>query len=261
MPRAPPPLSARFRLDGHRALLTGAAGGIGEAIARTFSEAGASLALVDRDAVRLRALARSLSTAGPAPIVAPADVTRVAEVARAVRTAAAGLGGLDILVNAAGVTAKGSVATTDPAAWRALLDINLTGTFLVCHEAVPHLRRSKDAAVVTISSVYSLIGGRDRAAYSASKGGLDALTRSMAADLAPDGIRVNAVNPGFIRTPMTAPTLRDPKAMRFFRAATLLPRLGDPQDVADAVLYLVSPASRFVTGICLALDGGRALGR
>ncbi len=219
------------------------------------------MALVDRDGTRLRKLARSLSGPTPAPVTARADVTRSADVARAVRAAAEGLGGLDIVVNAAGVTAKGSVATTDPETWRALLDINLTGTFRVCHESVPYLRRSVDGSIVTVSSVYSLIGGRDRAAYSASKGGLDALTRSMAADLASDGIRVNSVNPGFIRSPMTEPSLRDPKAMRFFRSATLLPRLGEPQDVADAVLYLASPASGFVTGVCLALDGGRALGR
>ncbi len=261
MPRTARSLPDRFRLDGRRALVTGAAGGIGEAVARTFLGAGASLALVDRDDKRLRSLVRSLSGTTPAPITVRADVTRSADVRRAVRAAVEGLGGLDVLVNAAGVTAKGSIATTDPATWRALLDINLTGTFLVCHESVPYLRRSVGAAIVTISSVYSLIGGRDRAAYSASKGGLDALTRSMAADLASDGVRVNSVNPGFIRSPMTEPSLRDPKAMRFFRSATLLPRLGEPQDVADAVLYLASPASGFVTGVSLALDGGRALGR
>lgn len=175
--------------------------------------------------------------------------------------AAKALGGIDIVVNAAGVTAKGDIATTDAGAFRRLIETNLIGTFLVCHEAIPYLRRAQDAAIVSISSVYSLIGGRDRTAYSASKGGLDALTRSMAADLAKDGIRVNAVNPGFIRSPMTAPSLRDARAMRFFRSATPLPRLGIPQDVADAILYLSAPASGFVTGICLALDGGRALGR
>lgn len=217
---------------------------------------------MDRDASRLGALARSLSVdPGPRVLEIRADVRREADVVRAVCTAAKDLGGIDVVVNAAGVTAKGDVATTDPAAWRSLLEINLTGTFVVCHEAVPYLRRSHDGVIVTISSVYSLIGGRDRAAYSTSKGGLDALTRSMAADLAKDGIRVNAVNPGFIRSPMTEPSLRDPKAMRFFRSATLLPRLGEPQDVADAILYLAAPASGFVTGVCLAVDGGRALGR
>lgn len=252
----------RFRLDGRRALLTGAAGGIGEAVARTFRGAGASLALVDRDLGRLRALARSLGLrSGPKVVPIRADVTRAAEVARAVAEAAKTLGGIDLVVNAAGVTAKGDLASTDPETFRRLIEINLVGTFLVCHAALPYLRRSPDAAIVSISSVYSLIGGRDRTAYSASKGGLDALTRSMAADLAKDGIRVNAVNPGFVRSPMTAPSLRDARAMRFFRSATPLPRLGIPQDVADAILYLSAPASGFVTGVCLALDGGRSLGR
>ncbi len=262
VPRTPGSLPARFRLEGRRTLLTGAAGGIGEAIAHTFREAGSALALVDVDGARLRSLLRSL-TASPGPPVSSirADVTRERDVARAVREAAAKLGGIDIVVNAAGITSKGDVTSTDPAAWRRLLDINVTGTFLTCHEAVPYLRRARGGAIVTISSVYSLIGGRDRAAYSTSKGALDALTRSMAADLAKDGIRVNAVNPGFIHSPMTEGSLQDPKAMRFFRSATPLRRLGDPQDVADAILYFAAPASRFVTGVCMALDGGRALGR
>ena len=262
MTRSSRSLPARFRLDGRRTLLTGAAGGIGEAIAKTFREAGSSLALIDLDSARLKSLLRSLeSSSGPPVFAIRANVTRERDVARAVREAAAKLGGIDLVVNAAGITSKGDVASTDPAVWRRLLDINVTGTFLTCHEAVPYLRRARDGAIVTISSVYSLIGGQNRAAYSTSKGALDALTRSMAADLAQDGIRVNAVNPGFIRSPMTAPSLRDPTAMRFFRSATPLPWLGDPQDVADAILYFAAPASRFVTGVCMALDGGRALGR
>jgi meso-butanediol dehydrogenase/(S,S)-butanediol dehydrogenase/diacetyl reductase len=252
----------RFRLEGRRALITGAAGGIGSAVARTFIDAGATVALIDRDAPGLERIAQSLSTAHSIrPVAIRADVTRSADVKRAVGSATRRLGGLDIVVTAAGVTSKGDLATTDLKTWRRLIDINLTGTFLVCHEAIPHLRRSAAGAIVTISSVYSLIGGRERTAYSASKGGIDALTRSMAGDLARHGIRVNTVNPGFIRTAMTEPSQKDRAAMRFFRDVTLLPRFGEAQDVADAILYLAAPASGFVTGVCLALDGGRSLGR
>lgn len=259
--RLPRGFEAGFRLDGRRALITGATGGIGSAVARTFVAAGASVALIGRDAPRLERVARSLPTHAIRPVVIRADVTRPRDVKRAVDSAARQLGGLDIVVTAAGVTSKGDLATTDLETWRRLIDINLTGTFLVCHEAIPHLRRSTAGAIVTISSVYSLIGGRERTAYSASKGGIDALTRSMAADLARDGIRVNTVNPGFIRTAMTEPSQKDRAAMRFFRDVTLLPRLGEAQDVANAILYLAGPASGFVTGVCLPLDGGRSLGR
>jgi NAD(P)-dependent dehydrogenase (short-subunit alcohol dehydrogenase family) len=261
VPRPPRGDEARFRLDQRRALITGAAGGIGSAVARTFVAAGATVALIDRDAPGLERVARSLSNYVTSPVAICADVTRPRDVKRAVSSAARQLRGLDIVVTAAGVTAKGDLATTDLETWRRLVDINLTGTFLVCHEAIPYLRRSATGAIVTISSVYSLIGGRQRTAYSASKGGVDALTRSMATDLARDGIRVNAVNPGFILTAMTEPSQKDPAAMRFFRDVTLLPRLGEAQDVADATLYLTAPASGFVTGVCLPLDGGRSLGR
>lgn len=251
----------RFRLDGRRALVTGAGGGIGAAVAHAFVARGASVALLDRSSKALVAVSKSLAKVGRDPVRRVVDVTRAVEVDRAVAQAAKALGGLDLVVTAAGVTSVGGIESASTERWRRVVDINLTGTFLVCRSAVPHLRRAGRASIVTVSSVYSLIGGKERTAYSASKGGVDALTRSMAADLAGYGIRVNSVNPGFIRTPMTAASQRNPSAMRFFRSATPLPWLGDPEDVAEAVVYLASDASRFLTGVCLPLDGGRSLGR
>jgi NAD(P)-dependent dehydrogenase (short-subunit alcohol dehydrogenase family) len=251
-------LPERFRLDGRRALITGGAGGIGRAIAQRLLFAGASVALLDRDP---RTLQRVSERFGDRVVPLVGDVLRPAEVRRAVHRAVDALGGLDLLVAAAGIADRGTAEEVDLHRWRKVLDINLTGTYTIYREALPYLRQGRDPAVVAISSVYSLIGGAGRSAYSASKGGVDALVRSLAAEGAPAGVRVNAVNPGYIRTPMTEPYEKDPATMAFFRQVTPLPRLGEPEDVADAVLYLLSPAASFVTGVCLPIDGGRSLGR
>ncbi len=265
LPEKPPSdgrtLPERFRLDGRRALVTGGAGGIGKAIARRLLLAGAEVALLDRDLGALQRASQEFGTLGYRVLILAADVLRAAEVRRAVRRSVRTFGGLDLLVAAAGITDRGTAEEVDLPRWERVLDTNLTGTYSICREALPFLRRGHDPAVVAISSVYSLIGGVGRSAYSASKGGVDALVRSLAAEGAPAGIRVNAVNPGYIRTPMTEPYEKDRTAMDFFRQATPLGRLGEPEDVADAVLYLLSPASSFVTGVCLPIDGGRSLGR
>ncbi len=254
-------LPERFRLEGQRALITGGAGGIGRAIARRLLLAGAEVTLVDRDPRALKRVTREIGTGGYRALGLEADVLRPADVRRAVRRSVRTFGGLDLLVAGAGITDRGTAEEVDLPRWERVLKTNLTGTYTICREAFPFLRQGRGPAVVAISSVYSLIGGVGRSAYSASKGGVDALVRSLAAEGAPAGIRVNAVNPGYIRTPMTEPYEKDPASMEFFRQVTPLRRLGDPEDVADAVLFLLSPAASFVTGVCLPIDGGRSLGR
>ncbi len=254
-------LPERFRLEGRRALITGGAGGIGRAIAWRLVLAGAAVTLVDRDPRALRRVTEEIEQEGYRSLGLRADVLRPTEIRQTVRRSVRAFGGLDLLVAAAGITDRGTAEEVDLPRWERVLQTNLTGTYTLCREAFPFLRQGKDPAVVAISSVYSLIGGVGRSAYSASKGGVDALVRSLAAEGAPAGIRVNAVNPGYIRTPMTAPYEKDPASLEFFRQVTPLRRLGEPEDVADAVLFLLSPAASFVTGVCLPIDGGRSLGR
>lgn len=223
--------------------------------------AGAKVTLLDRDPRALTRVSQEVAESGYRVLCVEADVLRPVEVRRAVRQSVRTFGGLDLLVAGAGIADRGTVEEVDLPRWKKVLETNLTGTYAICREAFPFLRVGREPAVVAISSVYSLIGGVGRSAYSASKGGMDALVRSLAAEGAPAGIRVNAVNPGYIRTPMTAPYEKDRATMDFFRQVTPLGRLGEPEDVADAVLFLLSPAASFVTGVCLPIDGGRSLGR
>jgi NAD(P)-dependent dehydrogenase (short-subunit alcohol dehydrogenase family) len=238
-------------LDGLRALVTGGASGIGAAIAALFAAEGARVAVLDRDE----------PTELPDGIVAvTADIGDDAAVRAAVEEAAAALGGLDLLVNNAGIGAQGTVETATDEEWTRVLDVNVVGTARVSRAAWPHLRASQHAAVVNTSSIAATAGLPQRAVYSASKGAVLALTRAMAADGTPDGIRVNAVNPGTADTPWVGRLLDsapDPAAERAaLEARQPHGRLVSADEVARAVLYLASPLSGSTTGTSLAVDGG-----
>lgn len=249
-----------FSVEGKRALVTGGAGGLGREIGRLLHRMGSRVALLDRNQAALERVVKGWEP-GPETAVVTADVLAVPQLRRGLRTLEKRWGGLDLLVASHGIALRGPARTLPDTAWERVIATNLTGTFLVCRESLPLLERGSDPAIVVLSSVYSLIGGTERVAYSASKGGLDALVRSLAAELGPRGIRVNAVNPGFIRTPMTRGYSRDRATLDAFRKLAPLGRLGDPEDVAGAVLFLLSPASSFITGACLPIDGGRFLGK
>ncbi|HZG90416.1 MAG TPA: SDR family oxidoreductase [Pseudonocardia sp.] len=238
-------------LDGIRALVTGGASGIGARIAEVFRAEGAAVAVLDRE-----------EPAGLADgmVAVTADIADDAAVRAAVEQAVAALGGLDVLVNNAGIGAQGTVESATDDDWARVLDVNVVGTARVSRAAWPHLRASSRAAVVNTASIAAVAGLPERAVYSASKGAVLALTRAMAADGMPDGIRVNAVNPGTADTPWIGRLLDsapDPAAERAaLEARQPHGRLVSADEVAQAVLYLASPLATSTTGTTLAVDGG-----
>lgn len=239
------------RLAGRRILITGAASGIGRDTARLFAAEGAKLALLD--------LVPGLDeVAGPLGAVAlAADVSDEAAVETAVARAVAELGGLDGLVNAAGIFPVKSLADTSLELWRKTLDVNLTGPFLVTRAAAPHLKAANAATIVNLGSGSAIIPYPDLAAYGASKGGLATLTKVLAAELAPT-VRANLVCPGMTRTGMVTSWHPDPDALADkARQIYALGRIGEPDEIAAAILFLTSAESSFVTGVTLAVDGGR----
>jgi 2-keto-3-deoxy-L-fuconate dehydrogenase len=237
--------------DGRRALVTGGASGIGLAVARRLAADGARVAVLD------------LAGSGPDGVeYVRADVTDDAAVRAAVDRAVAALGGLDVLVNNAGIGAQGGVEANDDAEWHRVLDVNVVGLVRVTRAALPALRRSEAAAIVNTCSIAATAGLPNRALYSASKGAVLSLTQAMAADLIAEGIRVNAVNPGTADTPWVGRLLDsadDPAAERAaLEARQPHGRLVSAEEVADAVAYLASPAAGSTTGTSLAVDGGMA---
>jgi NAD(P)-dependent dehydrogenase (short-subunit alcohol dehydrogenase family) len=233
------------RLQGRRVLITGAASGIGRRTAELFAAEGAALTLLDCDRKRLAEVARE--TGG---VAAEADVTQEASVVRAVEQGAAAMGGIDGVVNAAGIVIHGSVLDVGVADWQLVLGVNLTGTYIIVRCCLPWLTKAPFATIVNIASGQGLLPNTtNMTAYAASKGGVVNLTRALAAELAPS-IRVNSVCPGIVDTPMTAGFERD-----LDRYA--LGRIAEPLEIAQAILFLTGTESSFVTGAALAIDGGR----
>jgi len=236
--------------DELHAIVTGGASGIGAAVVRRLLAGGARVAVLDLD----------IATASSEAFAVVADVADDASVRAAVAKAAAELGGIDIVINNAGIGAQGTIEENDDAEWARVLDVNVTGMARVTRAALPHLRESSHAAVVNVSSIVATAGLPSRVLYSASKGAVSAMTRAMAADHVREGIRVNAVNPGTTDTPWVQrlmSTAADPAAERAaLEARQPHQRLVSTDEIADAVAYLASPRSGSTTGTSLAVDGG-----
>ncbi|MGW3355416.1 SDR family NAD(P)-dependent oxidoreductase [Streptomyces bungoensis] len=237
-------------LTGLKAIVTGGASGIGLATARMLAGQGAAVAVLDLD-----------PSGVPRPLLAlKADVTDDAAVRGAVADAAERLGGLDVVVNNAGIGAQGTVEDNPDEQWHRVLDVNVLGIVRTSRAALPYLRRSPNAAIVNTCSVAATAGLPQRALYSASKGAVLSLTLAMAADHVREGIRVNCVNPGTADTPWVARLLDaadDPETERAALVARQpMGRLVTAEEVAAAVVYLASPAAASVTGTALAVDGG-----
>jgi 2-dehydro-3-deoxy-D-gluconate 5-dehydrogenase len=248
-----------FRLDGQVALITGAAGGLGSAIARAFGAAGADLALGELPG-RLEE-ARDLAAAvaaehGRRAVAVPLDVTDLPGIERAVAEAEGALGGLDVLVANAGVNIPRAALDVTEADWDRVLDIDLKGVFFSCQAAGRRMVAQGRGSIVTIASQNGVIGYPYRAAYCAAKAGVVNLTRVLALEWAARGVRVNAVGPTFVETSLTQVTLADPALRADILGRIPLGRLGTPEEVASAVLFLASPAAALITGTCLLADGG-----
>jgi NAD(P)-dependent dehydrogenase (short-subunit alcohol dehydrogenase family) len=250
--------------DGKTVLVTGAAKGIGQAVAAHMVREGARVAMIDRDGAALDAAAAELNriTAGSA-LALTADVSCNADVARAVESAVTQFNGLDVVVNNAGIHFARALEEYTDEEWQRIFAVNVNGAFYTTRAALPALRRSR-GVIVMVSSMTALVGQDRGAAYVASKGALVSMTRALALELAADGIRVNCVCPAGVDTPLLrswAATLPDPDAVLRGQADMhLLKRLATADDIAATIAFLASPAASFITGTIIPVEGGATLG-
>jgi len=240
-----------MRLSGRRILITGGSSGIGRATAELFCSHGASVGILDRDPAP-EELAKRLAA------VAIADVADPDAAARGVNQVAEELGGLDGVVNNAGISPGISFRDTDVSVWRRVMSINLDGVFYVCSAAMPWLEREETATIVTIASGQALIPSSAAVAYSASKAGAAYLTKAISRELGPK-IRANVVCPGIVETPLMRSYYKEKGDEQFAKDMSryVVDRLASPRELADAVLFLTSDESSYIYGVTLSVDGGR----
>jgi NAD(P)-dependent dehydrogenase (short-subunit alcohol dehydrogenase family) len=251
-------------LAGKIALITGGAGGIGRATARLFARQGAAVAVADLDEFHGQQVVRQIADEGGRAIFVLCNVTVAADCRRAVRLTVEQLGRLNVLFNNAGVIRRADVLGTSEEEWDRMMVINVKSIFLMSKFALPVMIEQGGGAIINTASGWGLVGGRNAVAYCASKGAVLNMTRAMALDHGPQNIRVNCVCPGDTDTPMLreeARQLGEPEA-QFLAAAADRPlgRVGRPEEIAQAVLYLASDAASFVTGTALVVDGGGLAG-
>lgn len=243
------------RLVGHTALVTGASRGIGAAIARALDRAGTRVALVARDLQALVSVAHGLVND---PVVVAGDLRAANAPESLANDVLEELGHVDILVNNAAAAARLPIRETSGSLIDELLAVNVRAPLLLAAALVPSMVSRGGGSIVNISSVSGLVGTPNRAAYAASKGGLDAATRALAMELGPSGIRVNAIAPGVVDTALWAKNKAVPGVIRTIETLTPLGRWAQPDDIADVVVFLASDAARFVTGETISVDGGMA---
>lgn len=244
-------------LSNRIAIVTGAARGLGRAIAESLAAAGAKVACIDIREDLLTETVEAIRAAGGTAEPVACDVTDSAGVGQAVQKVVDLWGGLHILVNNAGITRDNLCVRMKDEEWDAVLNINLRGTFLFTRAACKPLMKSRGGRIINIASVSGVSGNAGQVNYSASKAGVIGMTKTMAKELASRNVTVNAVAPGFIATEMAAKLGDD--VLEAVKKETPLSRLGEPRDVADAVLFLASDAASFVTGHVLTVDGGLTL--
>ena len=254
--------TAKKELEGRGAIVTGASSGIGEAVATRLAAMGAKVTVTGRRQEGLDVLVEKIRSAGGEAIAVRGDVRDEEHAAEAVIQTIEVFGNLTILVNNAGVIGAGPVEATDTEEWDRVIDVDLKGPFLFCREAIPHLKARHGANILNVSSVTGTRPYPNLAPYCVAKAGLDMLTQSLAVELAPYGIRVNAINPGVVVTNLHKATNTVPDYEAFLargKETHPLGFVGHPQDAAELIAFLVSDRARWITGGLMPLDGGRAL--
>lgn len=249
-----------MRLKGEIAIVTGAGSGIGRASAVLFAREGAFVALVDRDQAGMQETLDAIRDIKGDASAHQGDVGDGDFAKAVVEEIISRHGRLDVLITAAGWSCGGTVVTTDPADWDAMFRTHVGGTWLWARAAIPHMQRQNKGSIITVASQLAIAGGKGNSAYIAAKGAIISLTRTMAVDFAADGIRVNAIAPGAIETPMLKRSFARHADSEGVREASrnrhAMKRFGKAEEVAEAALYLASDASSFTTGTVLPVDGG-----
>jgi NAD(P)-dependent dehydrogenase (short-subunit alcohol dehydrogenase family) len=244
----------RFGLQGRTAVVTGGTRGIGRSIAHGFGAAGASVVVASRKPEACSATEAALAEQGIDALAVPTHMGSLDDVERLVRAAVDRFGGIDIVVNNAATSLDQPIGSLTPAAWGKAFDVNLRGPVFLVQAALPHLRRSRAASVVNVVSTAAFVFAPGAAMYGAAKAALVSFTRSMAAELAPDHVRVNALCPGGVDTDMVR--AHPPAAREGLRTSCLMQRIADPDEMAGPAIFLASDAASFMTGQTLFVDGG-----
>jgi NAD(P)-dependent dehydrogenase (short-subunit alcohol dehydrogenase family) len=252
-----------MQLSGKAAIITGGAGGIGRSAARLFSREGAAVSIVDSSPEGEK-LAREINDAGGRALFVCANVTSAADCQRVVQRTVQEFGGVHILFNNAGVIRRAPVIETSEPEWDAVFAVNVKSIFLMCREVIPVMARAQGGSIINMASGWGLAGGERAAAYCASKGAVVLMTKAMALDHGPQHIRVNCLCPGDTDTPMLRSEARQlgEEETRFLSASASRPlgRIGRPEEIAQAALFLAGEAASFVTGTALVVDGGGLAG-
>ncbi|QNK59119.1 SDR family NAD(P)-dependent oxidoreductase [Paenibacillus sp. PAMC21692] len=246
-----------MRLLNQHALVTGGSSGIGQAIAYRFAREGARVTVSGNERKALDETVQSIFDFGGKATAVLADVRSKADVERMAAEAVAAFGPIDTLVNSAGVCKPAPFLDIEEADWDLHIDVNLKGTFLCAQAVAREMIKQGKGSIIHISSVNGLAAEGDQVHYNASKAGINSLTMSMALELAPHGIRVNGICPGFIHTRLTQPLIDNPQAIEPYLRTIPLGRIGNPEEIAAAALYLASDDSSYMTGHSMVVDGGQ----
>ena len=249
-----------MRLENKNAIVTGGAGGIGRATSLAFAAEGASVAVVDLNAEAAEAVAQEIRAAGGTAVAIAADVSNEDDIVRVVETAKESFGGIDVVFNNAGIIRRTTAVETTVEEWDRVFGVNVRAMFLMCKHVVPIMKANGGGSIVNTGSGWGLKGGGQAISYCASKGAVVNMTRALAIDHGPDGIRVNSVNPGDVDTGMLRDEARqlgqDQTGFLAEAAERPLNRMGQPSEIAAAVVWLASDEASYVTGAALVVDGG-----
>lgn len=245
-----------MRLQNKVAIITGAGSGIGQSIALVFVKEGAKVVVADWSEEGGKATVEQIRKVNGEAVFVKTDVSKTADIDKMTKTCLDKFGRIDILINNAGIIKFGALHETTEEDWDAVLNINLKSVFLGSKRVIPEMLKQGQGKIINITSIAGLIGFENIGPYCASKGGIIALTREMALEYAKHKINVNCIAPGVIKTAMTKDMIANPTQKKFFEESTPYPRLGEPEDIAFAAVYLASDESNFVNGHVLVVDGG-----